>query len=253
MAMLQDAKLPSFMWGEATPCSHHNATPTSALNNMTLYEAWHKEKPNLGMLRVFGCRAYVHVQKQNRQGLQSHTRRCIYLGFEDGYKGWKCYDLLTKSIVISRNVIFDENTSPGLTIPNESAPSLPQAILPHPIPQIHADPVEHPTASQPQSPTEHTSEPQPSEEEPNAVSNTPEPNDVTQDIEQNEDEPTTNLPRCSGRQPPLVNYRTLNDPLLWLQAPPNHEALPFKGASEVETYLALAQDDLESAYVFWNP
>ena len=121
-AMLQDAKLPSSMWGEALQLFVRilNATPTSALENMMPYEAWHKEKPNLSMLRVFGCRAYMHVQKQNRCGLEPHTRKCVYSGFENGYKGWKCYDLQTKSIVISRDVIFDETISPGLSIQKES-------------------------------------------------------------------------------------------------------------------------------------
>ena len=87
------------------------------------------------MLRVFRCCAYVHVQKQD--GLQPHTRKCIYLEFEDGYKGWKCYDLKIKSIVVSHDVIFDETVSPGLTAQKDDKEltpgmdTLPAATVPH--------------------------------------------------------------------------------------------------------------------------
>jgi transposase InsO family protein len=97
-AMLQQAKLPTSMWGDALQLLVHimNATPTSAIPEMTPYEAWHRSKPDLSMLHVFGCRAYVHVQKQDRMGLQPHSHKCIYTGFKEGYKGWHCLDTTTR-------------------------------------------------------------------------------------------------------------------------------------------------------------
>jgi hypothetical protein len=106
------------MWGDALKLLVRiiNATPTSALPDKTPYEAWNSRKPDLGMLCTFGCTAYVHVQKNERNGLQPKSRKCIYLGFENGYKGWRCLDVITKHVVVSRDVIFDESEFPGLSI-----------------------------------------------------------------------------------------------------------------------------------------
>src|SRR6202162_1887385 len=96
--------------------------PTSALPDSTPFEAWHGYKPNLADFRVFGCRAYVHVGKDKRKSLESHSLNCIFLGFEPGVKGWKCYDPLARKVVISRDVLFDESRFPGLAKVPSSIP-----------------------------------------------------------------------------------------------------------------------------------
>ena len=48
-AMLHDAGLGKEFWAEAVATANYlkNLSSTKALNNMTPYEAWHKEKPDL--------------------------------------------------------------------------------------------------------------------------------------------------------------------------------------------------------------
>ena len=120
VSMLQEAHLPKQFWGEALALHVRilNATPTSALSGVTPFEAVFKHKPDLSMLRVFGCRAFVHTGRDKRKSLDSHTTECIYLGFEEGYKGFKCWNPATKKLVISRDVIFDESSFPGLIMPS---------------------------------------------------------------------------------------------------------------------------------------
>ena len=67
------------------------------------------------MYCTFGCRAFVHVLKKDRGPLDSRTGKCIFIGFEDGYKGWKVYNPVTRKVLISRDVIFDETSFPGTT------------------------------------------------------------------------------------------------------------------------------------------
>lgn len=129
-AMLVESHLPASFWGEAlaTFLYVRNRSPTSSLpSTATPYELWHSKKPSISHLRVFGCRAYVHVQKDQRKSLQPHSLKCIFLGYPEGYKGWKCYDPLSKKVVISRDVIFDECSFPGLVVKEsqltESSPS----------------------------------------------------------------------------------------------------------------------------------
>ena len=123
-SMLAQAHFPRALWGQALALLLRiaNATPTSRLKGMTPYEAFYGKKPDLSMLRTFGCRAYVHVQKKKRVDAPWHTMRCIYLGFEDGYKGFKCYNTDTNQFVVSRDVVFDENDFPGIPWTADDAP-----------------------------------------------------------------------------------------------------------------------------------
>ena len=42
-----------------------NRLPTKS-SDVTPYERWMDEKPNLSHLRIFGCKAYAYVNKTNR-------------------------------------------------------------------------------------------------------------------------------------------------------------------------------------------
>ena len=89
-AMLHDAHLPANFWGEAIRnyVHVHNCLPTSALSDTTPYQVWHNKKPSVAHLRVFGSTAYVHIQKDKRKHLGSHTKKCIFLSYPLDYKAW---------------------------------------------------------------------------------------------------------------------------------------------------------------------
>ena len=121
--MLVESHLPASFWGEALSTFLHvrNRSPTSSLpSKHTPYELWFGKKPSISHLRVFGCRAYVHIQKDQRKSLQPHSVKCIFLGYPTEYKGWKCYDPATKKVLISRDVIFNESVFPGLVVKESS-------------------------------------------------------------------------------------------------------------------------------------
>src|SRR5271156_6265055 len=131
--LLADAHLPASFWGEALSCFLHilNLSPTSALTDKTPFEAFYSRKPTVDHLRVFGCRAYVHVQKDKRKGLQPKSEHCIFLGYPLDYRGWKCYNPVTKKVVISRDVVFVETELPGLGIGGGAGPAyMPLAATP---------------------------------------------------------------------------------------------------------------------------
>ena len=64
-SMLSDAKLPKRFWAEAlsTAVYLRNRSPTTAVQGKTTFEAWTKEKPDVGHLKAFGCLCYAHVAK----------------------------------------------------------------------------------------------------------------------------------------------------------------------------------------------
>jgi hypothetical protein len=49
---------------------------------------------------------------QNRQKLEPRAKKCCFLGFKEGTKGFLLLDLETKNVFASRNVVFQENSFP---------------------------------------------------------------------------------------------------------------------------------------------
>jgi transposase InsO family protein len=58
-------------WAEANNCANYivNRTPTKALKNKTLEEAWNKIKPDISHFRVFGSVAWAHIPNEKRKAL----------------------------------------------------------------------------------------------------------------------------------------------------------------------------------------
>jgi hypothetical protein len=69
---------------------------------------WDKQKPNVLQLRVFGCTAYVHVQKDKRVGIEAHMQHFIFIGYFPGYNGCSFYNPVGKKSLIFERAIFDE-------------------------------------------------------------------------------------------------------------------------------------------------
>lgn len=60
---------------------------------------------------MFGCVAYAHVPKENRQKLDDKGEKCIFMGYYTESKAYWLYNPVTKKIIISRDVEFLENES----------------------------------------------------------------------------------------------------------------------------------------------
>ena len=110
-SMLVDASLPHKFWAEAlsTAVYLRNRSPTKAVDGMTPFEAWTGKKPSVSHLRVFGCKAFAHVPKDERGKLDSKAKKCILVGYGEETKGYRLYDPLKKRICFSRDVCFKEN------------------------------------------------------------------------------------------------------------------------------------------------
>jgi hypothetical protein len=115
-SMLEQAGLPDSFSGEVVGAYVHvcNMIPTSANLKTTPFELWHKKKPEVSNLHIWGCNAYVHVQKDKQTGIHSHIQQCIFLGYPPDYAGWKFYNPVTRKIVILERAEFDECYLPAL-------------------------------------------------------------------------------------------------------------------------------------------
>src|ERR671929_620035 len=135
VALLDESGLSKAFWAECLAALVHvlNLCPTSAVHDVTSHELWHGKKPDVGHLRVWGCVAYVHIQRDKRLSkLGSHMEKCIFIGYPAGYKGWKFYNPETKKVVISERADFDER----YTYYGQLIKGVPQCTDPEPRPLI---------------------------------------------------------------------------------------------------------------------
>ncbi|GKU95372.1 hypothetical protein SLEP1_g8739 [Rubroshorea leprosula] len=81
--LLAKAKLPRTFWVEALNTVAHvtNLSPTIALDNDVPDRVWCGKDVSYDHLRVFGCKAFVHVSKDERSKLDAKTRQCIFIGY----------------------------------------------------------------------------------------------------------------------------------------------------------------------------
>ena len=110
LSMLSQSNMPNEFWAEAinTAVYLRNRSPTTSLNAITPYEALFNRKPDVSHLRVFGCRAFVHIPKEQRKKFEEKSRKSVFVGYPDGTKGYKLYDLKSRRFIRSRDVIFVE-------------------------------------------------------------------------------------------------------------------------------------------------
>ncbi|KAL7280538.1 hypothetical protein ACG7TL_005470, partial [Trametes sanguinea] len=120
MSMLHHAGLSHGFWQLAVEAAVHiyNRQPMRRLKWRCPITAWDGTVPDVSYFRVFGCKAFVHVQKSKREGkLDKKAVEMIFVGYEPGTKGYKFWNPATRSIVVSRDVIFDEESFPARSIP----------------------------------------------------------------------------------------------------------------------------------------
>lgn len=110
-SFLKEAKLPSYMWGEAVRHSVYilNRLPTQVLSGKTPYEAWTGKKPNLDHIKLFGCVAYMKIPQVYVNKLDDRSKALVYLGKEPGTKASRLYDPTLKKLHVSRDVVFQEH------------------------------------------------------------------------------------------------------------------------------------------------
>ena len=129
-ALLKTAELSPYFWGCAVSVAVHilNRTPTKAIpSDTTPYELWHKKRPELKYLKLFGATAYYHNKTPSGK-CEDRAIKGILVGFEPS--GYKIYNPVTRRIAVSKDVTFDEvdflRTRPTLSSEIEEQSSEPK-------------------------------------------------------------------------------------------------------------------------------
>lgn len=115
-SVVAGTRLPRFLWDEVARAVNYvqNRLPCRALHLQTPEEAFSGIKPNISHLRVIGCLAFCHIPRKKRTKLDNKAIPTLCLGYDDQSKAYRCYDPASRKILISRDVVFDESTTPPL-------------------------------------------------------------------------------------------------------------------------------------------
>lgn len=136
------AGLPKVFWAESVATSGYliNRLPTPLLGNLSPLEKLFNHAPDYKKLRVFGCTCYVLLPRSEYSKIDAKSVKCVFLGYSESQKGYRCYDWERKRLRISRNVIFFENMpyfKSSLSYPESDIDSsIPLSAFPNDVPDI---------------------------------------------------------------------------------------------------------------------
>jgi hypothetical protein len=147
--LLFQATLPPTFWVEALYTANHvlNLRPSRIVQHLTPHFLLYGCQPSYNHLRTFGCLCFPNVSPTATHKLAPRSARCVFIGYPREQKGYRCLDLTTRKVHISRHVVFDEsqfpykNSTPDTT-PNPSTPdparsaSIPLGIAPPSLPHF---------------------------------------------------------------------------------------------------------------------
>jgi hypothetical protein len=86
-----------------------NWSPTQSVEDKTSYEVWYREKHVIHYLQTFGYVAHIKQGRKQLSKLKDHRIMVVFIGYEVGSKAWKFYNLATRRVHVSHDIMFKED------------------------------------------------------------------------------------------------------------------------------------------------
>ncbi|RVX08300.1 Retrovirus-related Pol polyprotein from transposon RE1 [Vitis vinifera] len=112
-----------------------NRLPTPLLSYTSPFETFFGRTPNYHKLWTFSCQCYPWLVPYRTNKLQAKSKPCVFLGYSLTQHAFKCLDLHTGKLYLSRHVTFDEHL-----FPFKNAPPHVQVLVPATFPTIFSSP-----------------------------------------------------------------------------------------------------------------
>ncbi|GAA0143530.1 hypothetical protein LIER_04196 [Lithospermum erythrorhizon] len=113
-ALLFQSNLPAQFWGNGLLTATYliNRFPLSSLHHISPYQMFFKVAPSYQHLRSFGCLCFASTCKQGKTKFDYRVHPYIFLGYPFSKKSYKLFDMVTHSVLYSRDVTFHESCFP---------------------------------------------------------------------------------------------------------------------------------------------
>jgi hypothetical protein len=101
--LIFQAKLPPPIWAKAINTTDHllNIRPSRVIANFTPYFLLYSVHPTYDHLRTFGWLCFPNLSHSIDHKLSPCSTRCILLGYPREHKGYMCFDLSSRKIIIT--------------------------------------------------------------------------------------------------------------------------------------------------------
>ena len=109
--MLRTTKLSKSFWGVAVLTTYYliNRCPLAPLGFDVPEKVWTGKEISYNHMKVFGCKAFIHVLKEHRSKLDDKALPCIFIGYGNKEFVYKFWDLETRKVIRSRAVVLYED------------------------------------------------------------------------------------------------------------------------------------------------
>lgn len=131
LALLAHASMHLKFWDEAFLTATYliNILPSKVIDFEIPSTRLFHDAPDYNNLRVFGCACWPNLRPYNSRKLSFRSTQCDFLGYSSMHKGFKCLDITTGRIYISRDVVFDEAVFPFSKLRPNAGASLRKEIV----------------------------------------------------------------------------------------------------------------------------
>ncbi|XP_022897798.1 uncharacterized protein LOC111411504 [Olea europaea var. sylvestris] len=140
-ALFFQSRVPIQFWGDCilTATFLINRTPSKILKNMTPFSLLYGSSFDYSSLRVFGSLCFTSTVPSHMNKFYHRAKACVFFGYPPVIKGYKLYDVSSKSFIVSKDVIFHENHFPfhSLDSTSELIDSFADVVLPHIMPNSY--------------------------------------------------------------------------------------------------------------------
>ena len=107
-SLMFQSKLPKKFWSYAVLHAVFllNRIPTKILKKRSSHEVLYGQISDLSHLKLFVCLSYASTLPINRNKLDPRAKKCAFLGYKSGMKGYVLVDVHNSEVFVSRNVKF---------------------------------------------------------------------------------------------------------------------------------------------------
>jgi len=111
--MVFHSTIPLHFWVEAfsTTVFIINHLPILVLNGTSSFEILYGKCPFYTTFQIFEC-LYPNLRDYAKHKFEPKSLPCIFLGYHTSYKGFRCLDLVSHRVFVTRHARFDENVFP---------------------------------------------------------------------------------------------------------------------------------------------
>lgn len=113
-ALLHHSSMLHKFWTEAVLTAVYliNRMPSNTLNHVSPFEKLFRHRPDYTLLKTFGCLCFPWLKPYASSKLEPRSHPCCFIGYCPHTKGYRCFELSSGRVFISRHVSFLEHSFP---------------------------------------------------------------------------------------------------------------------------------------------